>query len=351
MMIQSKGKKGIINSAILILLPIVFLFNSCKQEPDAELLSEESLYKDIKRFGDNDNVVSINELDSLRILYPRFFNIWFQEVMRFPVIALPTDSAKAEVLTMHYRKNKMLYPTLEKHYASYPNLQQDISNAFAKLNTLLPVLKKPKVITYISEFSNTSTFVDSSNGETVVAYSPECFLNDTFSLYKVLNDYPSFMSRFNKTSMIPSTLVLNYIKSAFDSSATNALMIDEIFLSGKLWYTLEQVMGDDEIYKHFGYSKADWTFLRNNEGQIWHHYIVSKVLFSSNFNDYVRYFNYGNKTFGSGIHENCPPRIGYYSGYRMVKALMEKKKYSVEQLWKMESGSLALKQSGYKPRR
>jgi len=81
---------------------------------------------------------------------------------------------------MHYRKNKMLYPTLEKHYASYPNLQQDISNAFAKLNTLLPVLKKPKVITYISEFSNTSTFVDSSNGETVVAYSPECFLNDYF---------------------------------------------------------------------------------------------------------------------------------------------------------------------------
>ena len=348
---QSKDKLGKLKTAILTAIPLIFLFGGCQSRQDAPLLPEKSLYKEVKRYGDKDNKISIAELDSLRQDFPRFFNIWFQEVMRFPVIALPTDSAKAEVMSLHYRKNKMIYPLLAAHYAKYPRLHQDISNAFTRLHELMPALQKPVVYSYISEFSNTSTLVDSSLGNTVVAYSPECFLNDTFSLYKVLNDYPSFMNRFNGTKLIPSTLILNYLKSTFDSSVTNTSMIDEVFLSGKLWYTLEQVMGEDEIYEHFGYSKADWAFLRNNEGQVWHHYIISKILFSSNFKDYVRYFNYGNKTFGSGIHEDCPPRVGFYSGYRMVKALMEKNKYSLNQLWQMNSGSLALKQSGYAPRR
>lgn len=351
MTIQSKYKIRILNNVILLITGLFLGMTSCTQKETSVPIKQHSLYQRIKQLGDNDGKISPNEIDSIRQDFGRVFEIWFNEIMRYPEIALPNDSLKAEVLTMHYRKNKMIYSAIESHYKSYPNLNGDIGAAFSKLSLLLPNLPIPVVYDYISEFSNTTTFSDTAFGNEIVAYSVECFLNDTFALYKVLNDYPEFMGRYNATELIPSTLVLNYLKSHYDTGRTNTKMVDEMFLSGKMWYTLEQVFGEKNLFKHFGYTNDDWIFLNQNEGQIWHHYIISESLFSSDFNDYIRYFNFGNKTFGSGIHEDCPPLIGFYSGYKMVKSLMDNKNLSMAQLWTMTDGAAALRQSGYKPRR
>ncbi len=336
----------------LVLIPVLANLIACQtKQINAPLLQHVSLAEDMKKMGDNDGYISVNELDSLRKKYPRIFEIWFNEIMQFPAVLLPTDSAKAEVLTMHYKKNGVLYPIVDEHFKKYPNLHQDIANAFEKLFQLLPNMAQPVLVTYYSEFGNTSTFVDSFNGKNMVAYSPECFLDDTFSWYKSLNDYPAFMNRYNNTNQIPSTLVLNYLKSHYDSASKGDKMIDEMLLEGKMWYTLQLVLNDDEFYEHIGYTKKEWEFLRNNEGQIWHHYMINKMLFSTNFKDYLRYFNFGNKTFGGGIPEDCPPRIGCYSGYKMVKALMDKNQMTIAQLWAINDGAKALQMAGYNPKK
>jgi uncharacterized protein YjaZ len=112
---------------------------------------------------------------------------------------------------------------------------------------------------------------------------------------------------------------------------------------------MQQVLGDEAIWNSFGYTEKEWEMMVSQEGQIWRHYLNENALFSTEFNHYKRYFIYGNRTFGSGIPEDCPPLIGNFSGYRIVSKFMEKKNLSIPEMWKMKDADAILRMSGYNP--
>jgi uncharacterized protein YjaZ len=119
--------------------------------------------------------------------------------------------------------------------------------------------------------------------------------------------------------------------------------------NGKIWYTMEQVFGDEEIWRSFGYTEKEWKQMITEEGQIWRHYLNEKALFNANFNEYKRYFTYGNHTFGGGIPPDCPPLIGNFTGYRIVSAYMKKHQKTLKQLWAEKDAASMLRQSTYNP--
>jgi len=73
-------------------------------------------------------------------------------------------------------------------------------------------------------------------------------------------------------------------------------------------------------------------------------------LFSTDFNrGYKRYFIQGERTTGAGLPEDCPPRIGNYSGLKIVSAYAEKTGKTLKQIWEETSAGNILKESGYNP--
>jgi hypothetical protein len=74
-----------------------------------------------------------------------------------------------------------------------------------------------------------------------------------------------------------------------------------------------------------------------------------QLLFSTKFNDYKRYFAFGNKTFGGGVPEDCPPLIGNFIGLRIAQAYADKNQAGLEQVWQLIKSNAFLQASTYNP--
>lgn len=309
--------------------------------PFSDFTSELASYAESGKF----DVADYRQLEQK---HQRVFRIWLNEILDFTRYENQSDTFKAEMLKEFILRNKPVFHSIKLNYAHYPNLLKEISQHFGKLNDILGNVKKPVVFSYFSQFSNYNTFIDTAQGKTVLAFSAEMFMNDTFPLYKML-EVPDFFNRYNATEQIPAMLLWNYLKGRYETGEQGQAMIDEAIFNGKIWYTMEQVLGEDEIWKNFGYTQAEWKMMRADEGQIWRNYLNNDILFSKDFNTYKRYFIYGNYTFGGGVPDKYPPLLGNYTGYRIVSTYMEKTGASLQDMWKLTDGSQMLRISAYNP--
>jgi hypothetical protein len=334
-------KSILLNSALVFLSFMLQFFYSCNTEKSYKAIPTVDFTEELASLADRGGVSQSDLLD-LRKKHGRFFDLWFYEIADFKKYGPLPDSIQAVYLSEFVLRN-----SIRKHFAQYPNLKNNISQAFGKLNEQIGNVQAPAVYPYFSQFSNYNTFIDTNKGKTILAYSSEMFLNDTFPLYKLL-EVPEFYNRYNGTDQIPAMLLWNYLKGRFEGEGTNS-MLEEAIFNGKIWYTMEQVLGDEKIWYHLGYTEKEWNMMVTQEGQIWRHYLNENALFSTEFNHYKRYFTYGNRTFGAGIPEDCPPLIGNFTGYRIVLQMMEKKEMTLQQLWAEKDAAKILKISGYNP--
>lgn len=344
-------KKSILFKYALVLLGIpLFFIVSCSSDKDtngSEFIPYENFTDEITAIS-NQGSFSVNQFRELQKEHGRFFDLWLNEVLDFSKYGAINDTLKTYYLWDFIQANKKVFFAIDKHYKYYPDLQKDIAIAFKKLNEKIGEIDSPVLYSYFSQFSNYNTFVDTTKGKTILAFSSEMFMNDTFILYKILN-VPDFFNRFNKTSQIQVMLLWNYLKARYENPAQGDKMINEAVFNGKIWYTIADILGKDKLAANLGYSSDEWSRMLREEGQIWRHYLNEDAIFSSDFNKYKRYFAYGNRTFGSGIPDDCPPLIGSFSGYRIVSAFMEKTGMSLNDLWKTKDANEILRKSGYNP--
>ncbi|MBS3914759.1 MAG: hypothetical protein KG003_09675 [Bacteroidetes bacterium] len=293
----------------------------------------------------NANIYAV--YSKLKKEYGRFFQVWTNEIMDLGKYG-SGDSAQAELLQRFAGNNRKVFLAMLKHYEKYPEINNQINDALGHTQQLIGDKSPYRIVSYFSQFSDYRTFIDTMGKTTVVAYSAEMFLDDTFPLYKML-EVPDFYNRYNATEQLPAMLVWNYLKAKYESEFPSKNMLDEAVFNGKIWYTMERVFGEKELWKNLGYTEMEWKKMVEEEGQIWRHYVNENMLFNSNFNAYKRYFIYGNHTFGSGIPPDCPPLIGNFTGYRIVKAFMKEKNMSLKELWAFKDAADLYRKSTYNP--
>jgi len=250
----------------------------------------------------------------------------------------------------------------KKHYKRETEYKDLLSNGLTRLHGELNAFNDSlaatfEVYDYLSQFSNYSTFTDEQmvmeNGKKrkkyILAYSKEMFLNDTFPVYSQL-DLPSFFTKYCATNQIAYQLVMGYLKMRYEPDYVRKSMLDEAVFQGKIWHSALEAFPNKKPWEIIGYTEKEWQWLESQEGQIWKHFIDNKLLFTTRFQDYKRYFAYGLKTFGGGVPEDCPPLIGNYIGLRIVQAwVKEQGDYNLYNLWKIKDANTLLQQSTYNP--
>ncbi len=340
--------KSILRKKLLKVISISFLcLTGCTVNKDYSALNYVDFTDELYKISQQKSLTT-QQFRELKNKHGRFFQLWFNEVMDLGMYSEGNDSLGALILYQFAQKNKPVYNAIKMHYSKYPQLMEKTSNVFGRLNDLLGNVGSPVIYSYFSQFSNYRSFVDSSRGKTILAFSSEMFMNDTFPLYKLL-EVEEFYNRYNSTDQIPSALLWNYLKGRFESDQKPKNMLEEAVFNGKIWYTMEQVLGEEEIWKHFGYKESEWKEMMQDEGRIWKLYLDQKLLYNSNFSDYKRYFAYGNYTYGGGLPDNYPPQVGNFTGYRIVKAYAENHKPGLAQLWNEKDAAILLKKSSYNP--
>ncbi len=294
------------------------------------------------------NPVQVYDLKEVKSKHGRFFDVWFSEIMDYAKYARYPDSMIANMFNYWLQVNKPVFSAVQKHYQKNTDWQNSFNNQWANLKTELSNVPDPVVYGYFSQFSNYNTFVDTFDGKTLLGYSKEMFMNDTFALYKAL-DVPSFYMRYNDVNQIPTLLIWNYLKSRFEAEHKINNMLSQAIFEGKIWALLLSISDRDNPQLDLGYTAEEWAMMERDQGQMWRLVLNQKALYSTDFNLYRRYFVYGDQTFGAGIPPDCPPLIGNFMGYKIVTKYIEETDCSWDELFKTTDANKILRLSGYNP--
>lgn len=337
----------------------------------------------------------VNQLDSLRLngckwhdivrlgdQNPRFFDLWWSEVMGFNAMNGEDTNIVAQKFQYWLNQNARAIVWAKSHYQKDSKYKPLLENALSLLHGDLQAFSDTSlpqflVYDYISQFSNYSTFTDEFDAPTkslqkpapksgphpksdqkphqqpaktvILAFSKELFFNDTFAPYSMM-DLPPFFTRYCATNQVAYQLAMGYVKMKYEPLYKRNNMLEEAVFQGKLWYTTLQAFPGVKPYEVLGYSQEEWKWLEAQEGQIWKFFIDQKLLFTTNFQDYKRFFAFGNKTFGGGVPEDCPPLIGNYLGYRIAEKWMKlNPDKKIKDLWLDTDANQILQQSEYNP--
>lgn len=349
---QKNNNRSIIAKCIYPLLCVILF--SCTQQKQSVPASVP--YTDFvnELYALKNKGCVASDIEKMRKQHGRFFSLWMYEVMDFGRFGPISDTARAEYLQYWLTQNQPVFDVVSAHYKKTPDWHSALEQAWGNLQTAIPTTPNAKIYSYLSQFSNYNTFVDTAvnlktkKQEIILAFSQEMFLNDTFSAYALL-EMPPFFNRYNGSNQIASQLIWNYLKMHFETTHLRTTMLDEMVFQGKLWHTVLQLFPQRNPWELLGYEKTEWEWMMREEGQIWKHYLDKQVLFSTKFNDYKRYFAFGNKTFGGGVPEDCPPLIGNFIGLRIAQSYAQKNKAGLEQIWQLNRSNVFLQASTYNP--
>jgi len=293
--------------------------------------------------------VEVSELKRLKDEYGRFFDVWFSEIMDYSKYRGFSDGELAQVFGQWLLVNKPVFNVLKAHYNQVGDWKNSLNIQWGQMQMLLPRTPTPQLVSYFSQFSNYNTFVDTTeNGEVLLGFSKEMFLNDTFPLYTML-EVPGFYNRYNSPEQIPTMLIWNYLKSTYEPKHKIKNMLEQAVFDGKIWSLLLEISNADNPFEMLGYSESEWAMLERDQGQMWRLYLEQKALYSNDFNVYRRYFVYGDKTFGPGIPSECPPLIGSFTGYKIVQRYMQEMDITWQDLFEEHDAQKILRLSGYNP--
>nr|MBA3898864.1 hypothetical protein [Bacteroidota bacterium] len=159
---------------------------------------------------------------------------------------------------------------------------------------------------------------------------------------------PQYRSNLMGKDYIISDAMKGWVSSEFDFNPIEADFITQIVHYGKIQYVLDALLPEtpDSIKIGFTSQQMDWA--KNNEVNVWAHFIDQKLLFSSNSRDIMKFINEG--PFSPGFHKESPARIGVWVGWQIVKAYMDRQpEVDLEKLLETDAKTI-LKESKYKPK-
>lgn len=340
-------KNTILGNCLLCFSAIVALFSGCTSEKHTSLPVND-LTVALEKAGPSG--IDVNEVKEIKQQFSKKFDRWCMDIMGVPPVYIQNDSVLAVFLTRFMELNKPILAAVSSHYRRYPGLNHEIETCIAGLKKEFPDAGEFEVFVYFSQFSMTNTFTDTASGKHVLGYSAELFMDDTCRLYDQIEGIPAWMKRYARTEQIAPYLGITYLNGRYLDKHVRKTMLDEMIYQGKLWYSLLQLSPEIPPARLLGYTPDEWEFLQKEESNIWNFYLQEKMLFSTDFNrGYKRFFIQGERTTGAGLPENCPPRIGNFTGLKIVSAYEEKTGKSLKQIWEETHSGNILKESGYNP--
>ena len=343
-------QKNTISAISFALLGILVMTLGCRDSKNTADVTHSNFFEEWVTASKNG--FTPEEAGILRQKHGRMLNLWAVDIMDINPQDLTSDSNYAFFFGNLHRISANVLPLIDAHYKKKPDLNKNIDAAVARLKKEFPDAGKFLIWRYYSQFSNTNCFADTFQGYNVLGYSVEMFLDDTCFIYGLIDGFPMWHRRYSSTAQIPSFLVASYLNGRYEASHERKSFLDEAVYQGKLWYSLSRLFPKISPHQLYGYNKDEWKFFKKEEGNTWNFYISEKVLFNTDFNRSVkRYFVEGERTTGAGLPDNCPPKLGCYTGLRIVEEYAAKTGKSLKEIWQETNSNTILQQSGYNPLR
>jgi hypothetical protein len=328
-----------------ILLPIVgFLLFSCEQ-------SWEDSIPDVSNI---DVKIDIERADKKLINAKSKQEIYdyMRQNRRLAVDGLSLDYYPNEQvfieslwLLAESKKSDTIQEKIDKAYGDLSALKKDLGQAFKYVKYYYPDFKVPKIYTVNTGFGVSIVLNDS-----ILVIGLDYFLG-RYSRYRPSGPdrepLPAYILRNyqpeNVTHQVIKLLSRKYVKISDDQS-----LLNEMIAGGKtmVFCKYMQPYAPDSLI--IEYTSKQINACHDNAHLIWGYFVENKLFYDATRQSKTKYIQ--ERPFVSDISQDCPGRIGYWVGWQIVDAYMQKKPEQTLQSVMNETDHQKLfQESRYKP--
>jgi hypothetical protein len=178
------------------------------------------------------------------------------------------------------------------------------------------------------------------------------FLGNNFDYKNIDPTNPAFseyLSRsYNKDHIVKKSL--DILMEDIMGQPSGKRFLDLIIHKGKQLYIAQHILPTASDTVVFEFSEKQWTWLNDNELEIWSFFLEKNLLYETNHLKINKYVN--NSPNSPGMPAEAPGRTACYIGYQIVKAFMNKKpEMTLIDLIQYSDAQKLMEISKYKPNR
>jgi gliding motility-associated lipoprotein GldB len=233
-----------------------------------------------------------------------------------------------------------LNAAVAKEFADISDIQVELEQAFAYLNSYYPDFKAPKVYTYVSGFG-----LDLLVDEDILVIGLDYFLPSDHAFQPDLPKY--IASRYERKYLVP--MIVLAISSRYNEidPKDNTLLAEMVYY-GKAYHFVKSILPCTSDQYLIGYSPEQIQACWDNEDLIWTHFIENELLFETNPFEIRKYIGEAPST--DAISMDAPGRIGRWIGWNIVEEYAIQQDLSLPELMRESDAKKLFRDSGYRPR-
>lgn len=236
-----------------------------------------------------------------------------------------------------------LYGEVQKEYANFDPIKNDIETLFKYIRYYFPKTKVPKVITVISEmdYNNKVIYADS-----LLIISLEMYLGKTHKFYQ----FPNYIKQNFEQKQIMPDIVSSFFKQKIRPNR-DGNFLSSMIQSGKELYLKDILLPEYSDEDKIGYTAEQLTWCAENEAYIWRYFIEKEMLYSDDQKLLPRFINPAPfSKFYLEIDNESPGQVGAWVGWQIVRSYMKNNEVSLQQLLDANAKEI-FEKSKYKPKK
>lgn len=318
---------------------------SCDPRTEKTDVSDIKINTPVARFEkDLFEVENETDLKKLKEKYPVFSELFFRNIIGVG----NTDEATMIHYLRDFQQDTYIREVMEKCQEVYPDLnetEKEFNKAFKYYHHHFPGAIIPRLISFMSGFSYTIIVDDS-----LLAFSLDMYLGSDCEFYPRLG-IPQYKFLQMDRDHIVSDGMKAWISTEYEPETKNNDLLEVMVYNGKLLYALDLLLPGTPDHIKANYTEEQIRWCRENEAEIWFHFIDRELLYEQDNNVFIKYMSEG--PFTPGFPEGSPGQIGKWVGWQIVRKYMEtNSSVTLKQLFEEQvSASDILNQSNYKPKK
>ena len=338
--------KGAALQTFLCLITITFLTASCekgnrRQQIDLEYITEVSIER-IDRSWFEVSSENINKLNDSNIeVYGEVYQRYVENVLQLGGVS----DSNIENQIGRFISDPSILEVQTKVLETYPDLTDlchELTSAWSYYHHYFPSKSIPQHISVIGGFNTPAILTE--NG---VGIALEMFLG-TKSVYYDYLQMPVYLRNRMTSKHIAPTVIKGWIESEFIKENPNGTLLETIINQGKVFYCLDALFPFMEDSLKIAYTGDQMGWAQEYEEYVWAYFIDNELLFSTQPTQISKFTNDG--PFTVDLAKESPSRMGYYVGWQIVRAYMDKQEtIDLAALLNENDAQNILNNSKYKP--
>lgn len=237
------------------------------------------------------------------------------------------------------------YQEVEKAFPSdaFNDMEPELNNCMKRFRYHFPKKKLPaRLITCVSGWNYAFAYAEDN-----ITVALDMYLGDTSRFYGMLR-YPHYMTRKMNRDYILPDVARGWILTEFDNSEAVNTLLDHIIFYGKVYYAVNALLPQAADSVIIGYTDPQMNYCKQYAKNLWGFFAEKNRLYDNNL-DVLRELT-SEGPFTGAISKECPPRIGMWVGWQIVRSYMKNNPdVSLEQLMNEKDAKVILNKSKYRP--